>query len=249
MTFLRTPAISVGDALRDLDKRDLIVGDFLLVHGDVVSNVLVEPALRRHKVRRETDKSAIMTMLMRPGQLGSARSRKRGRQDRPVIVLGRDKRCLHYEELAGNSSFVTVDPEILKTQPEFEIRTDLRDPRIDICALDVLSLWSDNFDYQAPRMGFLSGVLHDHELNGKTIYVDILEEGYGERVKDVRSYGAVARDVLQRKVYPFVPDTNFDDSQHYRRQQGNRYFEPGLVLGRDNEKKHKFYHTEPSKTF
>ena len=229
LTLLRTPAASVGDALRDLDKRDLIIGDFLLVHGDVVSNMLIEPALLRHKARREKDKSAIMTMIVREGR---PRVRKRDRRGRPVFVVGPGDRCLHYEELGAESKHVNIEPDILSANPESDIRTDLRDPRIDICAPDVLSLWSDNFDYQAPRAGFLSGVLRDYELNGKTIHVDVAKQGYAARVKDVRSYGTVARDIVGRRAYPFAPDTNFGEGQRYRRQRGNIYVEPGIVLGR-----------------
>ena len=38
--------------MRDLDSRGLLVGDFLLVYGDVVSNLPLESALAAHRARR-----------------------------------------------------------------------------------------------------------------------------------------------------------------------------------------------------
>ena len=44
--------------MRDLDSRGLLVGDFLLVYGDVVSNLPLESALAAHRARRAKDKNA-----------------------------------------------------------------------------------------------------------------------------------------------------------------------------------------------
>jgi NDP-sugar pyrophosphorylase family protein len=67
LEIVKTTARSVGDALRDLDARDLITGDFLLVHGDLVSNLPIDAALAAHRARRIADKNAIMTMILRSG--------------------------------------------------------------------------------------------------------------------------------------------------------------------------------------
>jgi translation initiation factor eIF-2B subunit epsilon len=40
---------SVGDALRDLDAKQVLRSDFILVSGDVVSNMNLEKALEEHK--------------------------------------------------------------------------------------------------------------------------------------------------------------------------------------------------------
>ena len=57
---------NAGDALRELDKRNWIRSDpFILLSGDVVTNVDIEPVLRKHKARKKKDSSAIMTVLMK----------------------------------------------------------------------------------------------------------------------------------------------------------------------------------------
>lgn len=233
LTLLRTSATSVGDAMRDLDKRDLITGDFLVISGDVVSNFPLEPALAKHKARRGADKNAIMTMVLREA---GVTHRTKAPRSRPVFVIDPTKdRCLHYEEMRlGKGGYVNLDPELLATHQEIAIREDLIDCYIDICTPDVLGLWSDNFDYQTMRKSFLFGVLKDYELNGKTIHTHILKDHYAARVRDLRSYDAVSKDVVSRWTYPFVPDSNLSKGQTYRFQRGNIYQEEGIGLARSS---------------
>lgn len=40
---------SLGDVLRDVDAKSLVRSDFLLVTGDVVSNISIEAALEEHR--------------------------------------------------------------------------------------------------------------------------------------------------------------------------------------------------------
>lgn len=152
LAIIRSTATSVGDAMRDLDSRDIIKADFILVFGDLVSNAALQPALAKHRARREKDKNAIMTMLLRGIDPGH-RVRSRGRQ--PIFVVDPEHdRCLHYEELgprSGNGHSMHTDSDVLKNRDFIDIRADLVDCNIDICTPDVLGLWSDNFDYTTLR--------------------------------------------------------------------------------------------------
>jgi translation initiation factor eIF-2B subunit epsilon len=56
---------SVGDVLRDLDEKQLLISDFILVQGDLVSNARLTESLNAHRARRETNKNAIMTMVLK----------------------------------------------------------------------------------------------------------------------------------------------------------------------------------------
>ncbi|MCJ1471650.1 hypothetical protein MMC13_000290 [Lambiella insularis] len=233
LTLLKSTATSVGDVMRDLDNRDLINGDFLLVSGDVVSNLAIEPALVRHRARREKDKNAIMTMVLREA---GVEHRTKSRGHRPVFVIDpTTDRCLHYEEMTRRPKgerHVNIDPELLSTHGELEVREDLIDCYVDICTPDVLSLWSDNFDYQSVRKSFLFGVLKDYELNGKTIHTYIVREQYAARVRSLRAYDAVSKDIINRWTYPLCPDSNLVRDQSYHLSRGKSYFEEGVVLAR-----------------
>jgi translation initiation factor eIF-2B subunit epsilon len=51
--------------MRDIYTHGVITGDFVLVMGDLVSNVRIDEVIRVHKERRKTNKDAIMTMVVK----------------------------------------------------------------------------------------------------------------------------------------------------------------------------------------
>ncbi len=230
VTFLRCIASSVGDIMRDLDQKHLMAGDFLVVSGDIVSNFPIAKALQQHKARREKDKNAIMTMLLREAEAG-IHDHSGGVV--PTFVLDPTKdRCLHYEEAFPGTQFTShIDPEILKT-PELEIRQDLVDCRVDICTPDVLSLWSDNFDNQSPRKDFLFGVLKDWELNGKTIHTYIIQEDYAARVADFWSYNIISQDLKAGLVTSIAIENNAFGTTHYSRSQNGVTVDGKVIASR-----------------
>lgn len=61
--IVSTTCKSAGEALREIDVKDMIKSDFVLVSGDVVSNMDLGSALRMHRGRREKNKNALMTMV------------------------------------------------------------------------------------------------------------------------------------------------------------------------------------------
>lgn len=233
MELIQSTSRSIGDAMRDLDSRSLLVGDFLLVYGDVVSNLPLESALAAHRARRAKDKNAIMTMVLREAG-NSHRTKARGTS--PIFVIDPSKdRCLHFEQMPNRdqTNHLSIDPELLSEHQELEIRADLIDCGIDICTPDVLALWSDNFDFQAPRKGFLHSVLKDYELNGKTFHTHIIANHYAARVRNLHAYDSVSKDIVSRWAYPLCPDSNLVQGQSYRFQKGKIYKEEGVILARD----------------
>jgi len=231
LDFIRvSDAHSTGDFLRDLDKRGLISGDFVLVHGDVVANVPLDAALAKHRARREANREAIMTMVLRSAGEDDHRTKSHGIT--PVFVVQPSTgRCLHYEELHPllTDHYLSLDPTVLENS-EFEVRSDLIDCGIDICTPDVLALWSESFDYELPRKNFLHGVLKDWELNGKLIHAEILDEGYAARAHNLQLYDAVSRDILGRWTYPLVPDSNLVAGHVYQLPRRGVCLEDGVLI-------------------
>ncbi|ORY07274.1 translation initiation factor eIF-2B subunit epsilon [Clohesyomyces aquaticus] len=233
LELIQSSSNSIGDAMRDLDTRGLLVGDFIVVYGDVVSNLPLESALAAHRARRAKDKNAIMTMVLR--EAGTTH-RTKAQGTNPVFVIDPAKdRCLHFEQMPNKEQrhFLSMDYDLLSGHQEIEVRQDLIDCGIDICTPDVLALWSDNFDFQAPRKGFLHSVLKDYELNGKTIHTHIVTDHYAARVRNLHAYDATSKDIVSRWAYPLCPDSNLLHGQSYRMQKGNIYKEEGVVLARD----------------
>lgn len=222
--------------MRDLDGKHVITGDFIVVSGDVISNMPIEGALTAHRARREADKNAIMTMVLREA---GRNHRTKSSSVSPVFVVDPTKdRCLHYEEMdhhadhSEHTARLNMDTEIILSHAEIDIRQDLIDCNIDICTPDVLSLWSDSFDYQTPRKHFLHGVLKDYELNGKTIHTHIINDHYAAKVRNLKAYDAISKDIISRWTYPLCPDTNLLPGHTYELRKSNLYQEQGVTLAR-----------------
>lgn len=149
--IVSTNCQSAGEALRLIDQKDVIKHDFVLLSGDTVANVRLAPILEAHKARREKDKNAIMTMVMKP--IGQPKQRLRvGDSELLVVVDPATRRLLKYvEHEAGRgsaASVASVDAALFGERDRVQVRTDLLDTQIAICTPEVLMLFSDNFDYQ-----------------------------------------------------------------------------------------------------
>lgn len=57
-------AKSVGDALRELHSHSVIHSDFILMHGDTITNINLKAALSNYFTRREVTKSNILTSIL-----------------------------------------------------------------------------------------------------------------------------------------------------------------------------------------
>lgn len=127
-----------------------------------------------------------------------------------MFLLDQDtSECLHYEPITGYPprNIAKIPRGILEGHPNVDIRYDLIDCSIDVCAveasqppflyyklliryLQVPSLFQDNFDYGDIRRDFVHGVLTS-DLLMKNIHCYIAKEGYAARVQDTRSYDAI----------------------------------------------------------
>ncbi|KAI5122066.1 hypothetical protein M0805_006049 [Coniferiporia weirii] len=217
-------SFSAGDAMRDIYTHGFIKSDFVLVAGDLVSNVRIDEVVRAHKERRRTNRDAIMTMVVKES---GAVHRTRPRGETSIFVLdSHTQECLHYEAVQGYppQTHARIPREILNEHSEIEIRNDLIDCYIDVCSLEVPSLFQDNFDYQDIRRDFVHGVLTS-DLLMKNIYCHVITDGYAARVKDTKSYASISKDILARWTFPLVPDDNHpgSSSTSYEYMRGNRY--------------------------
>jgi translation initiation factor eIF-2B subunit epsilon len=217
--------------MRDLDQKQMIVGDFIAVYGDVVANISLERALAAHRARREKDKKCIMTMVLR--ESGEAHRTKSSQLRRTFVIDPESHRCVHYEQLQpGESAALDIPGEVLKDHVDLDVREDLIDCGIDICTPEVLAQYTDNFDWQLPRRGFLYGVLKDFETFQLTVHTHVVGEGYAARVNNLRAFDAISKDVVSRWTYPLTPDMNLVSGQSFELYKGNVYRENGVQLAR-----------------
>lgn len=116
---------------------------------------------------------------------------------------------------------------------EVTLHHDLMDPQIAICAPSVLPLFTDNFDFET-RDDFIRGLLINEEILGNTIYYAELEtEEYAGLVSNWQTYQIISNDIINRWVYPLVPDMGICSlRQHYLFLRNNVYKSKDVQLAR-----------------
>ncbi|KAM9005724.1 LOW QUALITY PROTEIN: translation initiation factor eIF2B subunit epsilon [Sarcophilus harrisii] len=222
---------SLGDVLRDVDAKALVRSDFLLVYGDVVSNINITHALEEHRLRRKREKNvSVMTMIFKES---SPSHPTRCPEDNVVVAMdSATRRVLHYQKTHGLRRFSFPLSLFQGSGEGVDIRYDLLDCHISICSPQVAELFTDNFDYQT-RDDFVRGLLVNEEVLGNHIHLHITTREYGARVSNLHMYEAVCADVVRRWVYPLTPEMNFTDSpaQSCTHSRHNIYRGPEVSLG------------------
>eukprot|EP00066_Takifugu_rubripes_P010175 XP_003977775.1 PREDICTED: translation initiation factor eIF-2B subunit epsilon [Takifugu rubripes] len=226
---------SLGDVLRDVDAKSLVRSDFVLVYGDVVSNIDISQALQDHRHRRKAEKNiSVMTMIFKASTPGH---RSRCEEDDVIVASdSKSKRILHYQKTRGLKKFHFPVNIFHSASDEFEIRYDLLDCHISICSPQVAELFTDNFDYQT-RDDFVRGILVNEEILGNQIHVHVTQDGYGARVSNLLMYDSVSSDIVRRWVYPVTPEANFTDQkgQSCTYSRHNVYRGSGVSLGHGSQ--------------
>ncbi|KAI5951341.1 GCD6 [Candida jiufengensis] len=206
---------SIGDVMRDIDNRGIISGDFLLVTGDIVTNIDFNSIWSYHKTKKSTDKDYMMTIALTNSKtkfVGSS-----------FIMENQTNKCIYYQDI---DKTIDIDPELIE-DGEFIIRNDLVDCHIDVCTPLVPQIFQDNFDYQELRSDMLKGVLTSDILR-KTIYIYQSNE-YSGRVTGWNSYDSISKDILARWCFPLVPDSNLSETS-YGYEFNNIYKEEKVLL-------------------
>ncbi|XP_078152649.1 trimeric LpxA-like enzyme [Carex rostrata] len=211
-------SISAGDALRFIEGKNVIRGDFILITGDTISNMNLTEALQAHKDRRKKDPDTVMTMFVKRSKPMPLTHQTRLGNDEIVTAIDPEtKQLLFYEDRFDSSKqAVTLDKSLLADNPSLYLRTDLEDCYIDICSPEVLTIFVDNFDYQHLRRHFVKGLLHD-DIMGKKIYTHEIDSSYTARVDNYRSYDTISKDIIQRWSFPLVPDVLYTGNRSQMR--------------------------------
>ena len=141
-----TACLSAGDALREIDAMGVIRSDpFILISGDVVTNMNLKAAIAVHKERKRVDSNTIMTVTFKKIQRNASVEPV---LDDLVVALDSNTNQLLLFENELLKKDVTIPLEIMVDHPGLAIRTDLLDCHVDICSPELLLQFSDNFDYQ-----------------------------------------------------------------------------------------------------
>ncbi|KAF7817864.1 Translation initiation factor eIF-2B subunit epsilon [Senna tora] len=226
-------SVSAGDALRLIYERNVIQGDFVLISGDTVSNMSLTQVLQEHKERRKKDSDAIMTMVIKRSKPNSITHQSRLGTDELFMAIDPDtNQLLYYEDKADSSKgILNIDNSLLLDRPAISLHHDKQDCYIDICSPEVLSLFTDNFDYQHLRRHFVKGLLVD-DIMGYKIFTHEIHSSYAARIDNFRSYDTVSKDIIHRWTYPLVPDVMFVGNSANKLERQGMYRAPEISQSR-----------------
>ncbi|BET01456.1 translation Initiation Factor [Nesidiocoris tenuis] len=203
---------SLGDAMRDLDAKAILRGDFILVTGNLIGNLDLLSALERHRKIQKTDKGASMTLVYK-----ECGGKSRSIEDEMYLGIdGKTDRILAFQRrLRG--SLMEIDMEAILAHGQVDIRNDLFDCKVSICSMNVPPLFSDNFDFQSLD-DFVHGLIINEDIIACTVYSYILTGSqYAATVTSWQNYHYISKDVVHRWTYPFVPDLREDERYTYNR--------------------------------
>ncbi|KAL1398550.1 hypothetical protein pipiens_008873 [Culex pipiens pipiens] len=220
----------MGDALRDLDAKGLVRGNFILTGVDTLTNANLAAILEEHKRVAKTDKGAAMTVVYKEG----VPDQRTGNE--VMIAMEKNTRRLLFHQRLNpkhKERKFTFPMEIILENKEVTMWHGLIDPQIAICSNTALPLFSDNFDFLT-RDDFVRGLLINEEILASTIYVAPLPaEEYALRVNNWHNYQIASRDVTNRFVYPLVPDMGICGSEQlYSFSRNNIYRHRNIRLAR-----------------
>ncbi|XP_023213859.1 translation initiation factor eIF-2B subunit epsilon-like isoform X2 [Centruroides sculpturatus] len=227
-TILSETFLSMGDVLRELDSQGLIRTDFILINGNVISNLPLAEILEEHKRNRQKDKGTVMTLVYRTAL---PKHHSRCLEDEVVVCVDRDTNRVYFLQKVGNQKKIKFPLSIFQDHGNITIRHDLLDCHICICSPQVPLLYSDNFDYQNHE-DFVRGILFNEEILGNSIYLHVAETGYAAQVSNFFMYDSISQDIIRRWVHPIVPDVLAMNGGRYSYLRHNVYKQKDIDLAR-----------------
>ena len=265
ITLFAVPeARSVGDMMRELDAHQVIKSDFVLMHADAVGNMDLGAVVEAHKQRRRVDRNAIMTICTMPV---APHSRARTLGDQSVFTVAPStSQLLHYNSVPAvpRKPFLKLPLELFDDEnaqglsgkgAEIDVRNDLVHCGVEVCAIDVPPLFTENFDYQSFLREFVQGILTSDLLEAK-IFLHIAAPasasstssgvpweacakgllgspaygaGYMLRASGPGAYDVVSNDVLTGWTYPYSPRQRLPSGPNYTLLSSLRFLGEGAT--------------------
>lgn len=221
---------SAGDALRELDSLGVIRSDpFILISGDVISNIDLKKAISFHKEKRSADPDAVMTVALKTIR-GTDAGIKSLFDDLIVGIDQKTQQILLFDD-SCEKPFVNLPMEHIIQHAQVTFRMNFLDCHVDVCSPEFMLQLSDNFDYQDIRHDFIRNEVVNWEL-GKHIYAYEIDTEYAARVHDPRTYHYISKDIVTRWTYPMVPDSQLIKGSEYIHHKNYNYRGNNCVVAR-----------------
>lgn len=194
---------SLGDALRDIDIKGWVRGDFILIRGDVFTNVDLKRLITSHRAKTKKDPGNSMTLLL--SNFGNLQNSCLKEETCLLVSNNEDNKVLLYKKMRREKK-IQMELQWFLDHENIHINSGLLDSHVYFCSPSVLPLFSDNFDFQTME-DFIKGVLLNEEiLNSRIYWESPSPTEYALPVTSWKAYHKITRDILQRQAYPLTLD-------------------------------------------
>jgi len=173
------PEETVGNALRNIQQKSLIQEDFFFLTPRTIIDDIGD-AVEEHSLRREKDPNAIITKIFKKVDTGHAATRP---FDRLAVLYSDENEILSI----GKSSEKVIPAQnatkdFYKKGGSLRLEFDLCDCNVDICAPEVLDVYSEHFDFQNPTDESFARLLldakYEDELSSQSTFAFFLPSQY-----------------------------------------------------------------------
>ena len=181
--LINEKGISLGDAMRFVHELEIFEENFVLMFGDLVTDLSVNSLLEEFEAKHEKNSSTLMLKVFHEKE---KRVPKRY-QEEEVLVYDPIRMLMKgYEALKINSkkNYITVaeTPKFAfkrifgdeKNQENFNLRFDLAESGVAVCRPDVVNYYHEHFDFQHEKEHFLKDLLTS-EINDFSVGIYVID--------------------------------------------------------------------------
>uniref|UniRef100_A0A914D1E8 Uncharacterized protein n=1 Tax=Acrobeloides nanus TaxID=290746 RepID=A0A914D1E8_9BILA len=152
---------SVGDIMREIDAKNLLSGDFILIDNPATfSSSNLSKQITNFKKLRQRNKNNVMSLLYSRSEIEACQT---------IGFYAESGKLVLYNRWDDIPSYSLVKA-LFKT--DSFVRSDLAPTGITFCALEILLLFSDNLDFLVLD-DVIQDILINEEVHCRNIYVDV----------------------------------------------------------------------------
>ena len=179
---------NLGDILRAVFAMKLISNDFVLLMGDIISEIDIREMVQRYESLKTTQKHILMLKAFKriekntPESFNSHNFVMIEKNSGSIVFYEKynpeDKRfkIKEHSRFKFKSLFNQEKPET------YEMLYNLADCGLSICSIDVLNFFNENFDFHSERDDFLKDLLTSEISEDKIIVYKVPPETFFEKI-------------------------------------------------------------------
>jgi translation initiation factor eIF-2B subunit epsilon len=191
--------------MRELDQQDVIWSDFILLRGDIVSNISLKPALKEHFLRKENkDCPCVLTKVFT--KIHHSSPIRAPKEDIILITEWETNELLKYQNLEnGQAKVITQGCDFENGgDKQFEVLTNMLDCDIDICSPEILRHFTEDFNIEHLKDGFINNIIESEIIGDQVHFHQVEGPFYFSKVCNPYIYLQTTKDILNRHAYPLV---------------------------------------------